>query len=64
MFKLTVRDLPASRAVRRPRPHHFGHISIRTIHPGPHRIEVQANGRILGATEVYITPGEAPEAPA
>lgn len=54
VFKLTVRDLSAGRAVHVSRRHRFGHVSIRTIHPGAHRIEVQVNGKVLGATEVEI----------
>ncbi|MFT3945315.1 MAG: DNA alkylation repair protein [Ancrocorticia sp.] len=54
VFKLTTRDLPAGRAVDFSRRHKFEHVSIRTIHPGPHRIEIQANGRILGATEINV----------
>ncbi|MFE0107395.1 DNA alkylation repair protein [Streptomyces sp. NPDC059009] len=64
VFKLTVRDLPAGQAVHFSRQHRFQHVSVRTIHPGPHRIEVQANGRILGATEVDVTADEASEASA
>lgn len=55
VFKLAVRDLPAGRAIEFSRQHRFEHVSIRTIRPGPHRIEIQVNGRILGATEVEIT---------
>ena len=54
VFKLTTRDLPAGNAVDFSRRHRFEHVSIRTIHPGPHRIEIQANGRVLGATEVNV----------
>ncbi|MDF1489036.1 DNA alkylation repair protein [Tessaracoccus caeni] len=60
VFKLTVRDLPGGRAVDFSRRHRFAHVSIRTIHPGAHRIEIQVNGRVLGATEVEVTAGEAP----
>ncbi|MEU6994535.1 DNA alkylation repair protein [Streptomyces sp. NPDC046465] len=56
VFKLTARNLPAGQAVHFSRQHRFANLSVRTIHPGPHRIEIQANGRILGATEVHITP--------
>ncbi|PCG86946.1 DNA alkylation repair protein [Streptomyces sp. WZ.A104] len=58
VFKLAVRDLPAGQAVHFSRRHRFENLSVRTIHPGPHRIEVQANGRVLGATEVHITAAE------
>lgn len=54
VFKLTVRDLPAGEPVSFSRRHAFKHVSIRTIRPGPHRIEIQANGRILGATTVDV----------
>lgn len=54
VFKLAVRDLPAGEPVEFSRRHTFGHVSIRTIHPGPHLIEIQANGRILGATTVDV----------
>ncbi|MBW1603359.1 DNA alkylation repair protein [Streptomyces sp. JJ66] len=63
VFKLTVRDLPAGQAVHFSRQHRFASLSVRTIHPGPHRIEVQANGRILGATEVHITAADTSEGP-
>lgn len=55
VFKLTVRDLPAGEPVSFSRRHAFKHVSIRTIRPGPHLIEIQANGRILGATTVDVT---------
>ncbi len=54
VFKLTTRHLPAAEALDFSRRHKFEHVSIRTIHPGPHRIEIQANGRILGATVVNV----------
>ncbi|MDN5719889.1 MAG: DNA alkylation repair protein [Corynebacterium sp.] len=56
VFKLTVRDLPPGQAVQFSRRHAFAHVSIRTIHPGPHRIEVQVNGRVLGGTTVHVHP--------
>ncbi len=64
VFKLTTRDLPAGQAVPLSRRHRFESLSVRTIHPGPHRIEVQANGRVLGATEVHITAAETSQGPA
>lgn len=57
VFKLTVRDLPAGEAIDFSRRHRFEHVSIRTIHPGPHRIEVQVNGRVLGGAVVGVTAG-------
>lgn len=59
VFKLAVRDLPAGREVHFSRRHRFEHVSIRTIHPGPHPIEVQVNGRILGRTVVHVNSDEA-----
>ncbi len=61
VFKLTNRDLPAGTPVDFSRRHKFEHVSIRTIHPGPHRIEIQANGRILGTTLVHVTEPATPE---
>lgn len=58
VFKLTVRDLPAGRAVHFSRQHRFAHVSIRTIHPGPHLIQIQVNGRILGETQVDVLPDD------
>jgi hypothetical protein len=37
------------------REHAFGHVSIRRIHPGPHVIDIQVNGRVVGTTAVEIT---------
>ena len=62
VFKLTVRDLPAGQPVHFTREHRFEHISIRRIHPGPHRIEVHVNGRVLCGTDVMVTKAEASEA--
>ncbi|MGP9724272.1 DNA alkylation repair protein [Corynebacterium sp. AOP40-9SA-29] len=56
VFKLAVRDLPPGEPVQFSRRHAFAHVSIRTIHPGPHRIEVQVNGRVLGGTTVHVHP--------
>jgi len=36
--------------------HVFKHVSIRTIHPGPHRIEFQVNGVVLGQAVVEVRP--------
>ena len=54
VFKLSVKDLPAGKPVHFSREHRFAHVSIRQIHPGPHRIEIQVNGRILGEAIVEI----------
>ncbi len=59
VFKFAVKDLPAGKPVRLAREHRFRHVSVRTIHPGPHRIEVQVNGRVLGGAVVEITGDDA-----
>ena len=54
VFKLAVRDLPGGKSVAFERRHRFETVSVRKIHPGIHRIEVQVNGRILGETTVDV----------
>ncbi len=54
VFKLTSRDLRPGRPETVVRRHRFRHVSIRTIHPGPHRIEIQVNGRILGGCDIEL----------
>jgi hypothetical protein len=39
------------------RRHRFEHVSIRRIHPGPHLIDVQINGRVLGSATVHVDEG-------
>jgi 3-methyladenine DNA glycosylase AlkC len=54
VFKLTSRDLHPGEPETIVRRHRFGHVSIRRIHPGPHRIELQVNGRVLGGCDVEV----------
>lgn len=54
VFKLSVKDLPAGKSVVLSWEHRFGHVSVRKIHPGPHRIEVQVNGRVLDGAVVEV----------
>ena len=54
VFKLTSRDLRAQEPVTIERRHRFEHVSIRRIRPGPHLIEVQVNGRVLGGVEIEV----------
>ncbi|MEO8696833.1 MAG: DNA alkylation repair protein [Acidimicrobiales bacterium] len=54
VFKLTTRTLAAGHLTAFERRHRFGHVSIRRIHPGPHRIDVQVNGRVLGGVDLTI----------
>lgn len=54
VFKLTTRTIEPGRPQRIGRRHRFADVSIRTIHPGTHRIEIQVNGVILGGASVEI----------
>ena len=56
VFKLTRRRLEPGRPVTLTRRHAFGHVSIRHIHPGPHVIDIQVNGRVLGSITIHVTP--------
>lgn len=56
VFKLARRRLEPGRPVTLRREHAFGHVSIRRIHSGPHAIDIQVNGRVLGSAAVEITP--------
>jgi hypothetical protein len=47
VFKLT-------RRITLTREHAFAHVSIRRIHPGPHTVDVQVNGRMLGAATLDV----------
>jgi len=44
------------------RAHRFQHVSVRRIRPGPHTIDVQVNGRVLGSVTIDVTdaPDELP----
>jgi len=55
VFKLARRTLEPGRPVTIRREHPFGHVSIRRIHPGPHTIDIQVNGRVLGSVAVEVT---------
>jgi 3-methyladenine DNA glycosylase AlkC len=58
VFKLTERSLRAGEPVAIERQHRFEHVSIRRILPGTHRIEIQANGRVLGGAEFEVVARE------
>jgi len=58
VFKLTRRRLVPGRPVTIERVHRFEHVSIRRIHPGCHRIDVQVNGRVIGGADVEISSGD------
>jgi 3-methyladenine DNA glycosylase AlkC len=59
VFKLTRRTLAPGERQTLIRRHPFGHVSIRQIRPGPHRIDVQLNGRVAAsvAFDVVDPPG-------
>ena len=55
VFKLTRRRLEPGEPQTVTRRHAFKHVSIRTIRPGPHLLELQLNGRIAGAVTIDLT---------
>lgn len=57
VFKLTRRRLEPGRPATVTRRHPFEHVSIRRIRPGRHTIDVQVNGRILGAIDIEVHDG-------
>lgn len=56
VFKLATRSLDAGSPLLMVKRHAFREVSVRRIHPGPHRIEIQVNGRVLAGTEVTVCP--------
>lgn len=56
VFKLARRRLEPGRPVTLSRRHMFEHVSIRTIHPGPHAIDIQVNGVVLGTASLSVSP--------
>ena len=54
VFKLTTRDLVAGTPMTITKRHRFVHTSTRRIFPGPHIIDIQVNGRVLGSVFVDI----------
>ena len=54
VFKLTTRTLQPGQPVRFTRRHAFREVSVRRIHPGPHLVEIQVNGRVLAGAEVEV----------
>ncbi len=54
VFKLTRRRLVTADPITLTRRHRFAHVSIRRIHPGRHTIDIQVNGRILGAVHLDV----------
>lgn len=58
VFKLTTADLAPGVPRRVTRRHTFQHVSVRRLHPGPHRIDIQVNGRVLAGASVTLLDGE------
>jgi 3-methyladenine DNA glycosylase AlkC len=54
VFKLARRTITPGEQVTLRRRHAFEHVSIRRIHPGHHRMDVQVNGSILGDVPVEV----------
>lgn len=54
VFKAVTRRIEPGEALRIERRHRFEHVSIRRIVPGPHRVEVQVNGQVLGGVEIEV----------
>jgi len=54
VFKLTTRTVEPDSPETVVRKHAFKDVSIRKIHPGPHRIEVQVNGRVLAGADLEV----------
>jgi 3-methyladenine DNA glycosylase AlkC len=57
VFKLTRRRLQPGVPLTLTRRHAFAPVSIRTIHPGGHTIDLQVNGTVLGSVSVEVDPG-------
>ncbi len=55
VFKLKRTVLEPGVVVEFSREHPIREVSVRRIHPGPHLIEVQVNGRVLAAATVEVT---------
>lgn len=60
VFKLTRRRLRPGVVEVIERSHRFEHVSIRTILPGTHTIDLQVNGRVLVSTTVEVRRRGAP----
>lgn len=54
VFKLTRRTLVPGEPLTVTRRHRFNDVSIRRIHAGRHRIDLQVNGRAVGSTHVDV----------
>ena len=59
VFKLTTRRLEPCSPATIIRRHIFQENSVRRLHPGPHRIDIQVNGRVLASTSITLTSADA-----
>jgi 3-methyladenine DNA glycosylase AlkC len=55
VFKLTRRRIEPGEPVVIDRRHAFADVSIRRLHAGPHTIDVQVNGRVMGSVSLELT---------
>jgi 3-methyladenine DNA glycosylase AlkC len=55
-FKLTTATLAPGERLDRTREHSFRAITTRRYHPGPHAIELQVNGIVMGRAEFALLP--------
>ena len=55
VFKWTQTELPGGEPGTLEKRLAFRHVSIRRIHPGVHRIELQINGQVVAETAVRVT---------
>jgi 3-methyladenine DNA glycosylase AlkC len=56
VFKLKKAVLEPGVEARFSREHRIREVSVRRIHPGPHLIEIQVNGKVLATTTIEVTP--------
>ncbi|MEV0458147.1 DNA alkylation repair protein [Catellatospora methionotrophica] len=57
VFKLTTATLEPGLPRQVTRRHTFQHVSIRQLYPGPHRVDIQVNGRVLAGAEIVLRDG-------
>ncbi len=53
-FALARRTLEAGVPTELARRHTFAQRSVRRLYPGPHRVEIQVNGRVLGGVNITL----------
>lgn len=53
-YRWIDRVVPPGEPLELRRKHTFAHASIRRLYPGPHRVEVQVNGRVVTATSIDL----------